>query len=45
MIRTFTTHEVRKQEELSGKLWEFEPLEGASAGTKRNLLVTAGIVT
>ena len=25
MIRTFKTHEVRMQEELTGSLWEFEP--------------------
>ena len=45
MIRTFTTHEVRKQEELSGKLWEFEPLEGVRAGTKRSVFVPACIET
>ena len=27
MIRTFKTHEVRMQEELTGSLWEFEPCE------------------
>mgnify|MGYP002708619571 FL=1 len=34
MIRTFKTHEVRTQEELTGSLWEFEPCEGDYAGTK-----------
>lgn len=34
MIRTFKTHEVRMQEELTGSLWEFEPCEGDYAGTK-----------
>lgn len=28
MIRTFKTHEVRMQEELTESLWEFEPCEG-----------------
>ncbi|MDE5894249.1 MAG: hypothetical protein K2H45_15145 [Acetatifactor sp.] len=32
MIRTFTTHRIRKQEELTGKLWVFSPLQGESAG-------------
>lgn len=27
MIRTFKTHEIRKNEELSGKLWDFTPME------------------
>lgn len=34
MIRTFKTHEVRMQEELTGSLGEFEPCEGDYAGTK-----------
>lgn len=34
MIRTFKTHEVRMQEELTESLWEFEPCEGDYAGTK-----------
>lgn len=32
MMRTFATHEIRKQTELSGKLWDFCPLEGEYAG-------------
>lgn len=32
MIRTFQTHEVRPQTELSGKLWSFSPLCGEQAG-------------
>lgn len=32
MVRTFTTHHIRKQEELTGKLWQFSPLQGESAG-------------
>lgn len=31
MIRTFTTHHIRKQEELTGKLWQFSPLQGESS--------------
>lgn len=34
MIRTFQTHEIRKQEELTGSLWEFEPCQGPFAGNK-----------
>lgn len=32
MIRTFTTHRIRRQEELTGKLWLFSPLQGEHAG-------------
>ncbi len=32
MIRTFSTHCLRKQEELTGRLWQFCPLQGESAG-------------
>ena len=32
MIRTFQTHAVRRQEELTGRLWEFTPLGGERAG-------------
>lgn len=32
MVRTFTTHRVRKQEELTGCLWDFIPCEGENAG-------------
>ena len=36
MIRTFKTHEVRMQEELTGSLWEFEPCEGDYAVSDGN---------
>lgn len=29
MIRTFSQHTVRPQQELTGKLWTFVPLQGA----------------
>jgi beta-glucuronidase len=32
MIRTFDTHKIRKQQELTGCLWEFEPCQGELAG-------------
>lgn len=32
MIRTFQTHFIRREEELTGKLWEFTPLAGDRAG-------------
>lgn len=32
MIRTFATHKIRKQTELTGSLWEFEPCSGKYAG-------------
>ncbi len=32
MIRTFQTHRIRRQEELSGALWQFSPCEGEMAG-------------
>ena len=32
MVRTFAAHEIRRQKELSGKLWEFFPLEGEYKG-------------
>lgn len=32
MIRTFTTHKIRKQQELTGSLWEFVPCQGEHAG-------------
>lgn len=34
MIRTFQTHKIRKYQELTGCLWEFEPCQGEFAGTK-----------
>ena len=32
MIRTFATHNVRKQQELTGSLWEFTPCQGEYEG-------------
>ncbi len=32
MIRLFQTHTIRKQEELTEKLWNFTPLQGEHAG-------------
>lgn len=32
MIRTFSTHKIRKQKELTGKLWEFTACQGEFAG-------------
>ena len=32
MIRTFETHHIRRQKELSGSLWDFTPLQGEYAG-------------
>lgn len=32
MIRTFDTHKVRKQRELTGRLWQFTPCQGEHAG-------------
>ena len=32
MIRTFQTHRIRKQKELTGSLWEFMPMQGDGAG-------------
>lgn len=32
MIRTYTTHLVRPQQELTGRLWEFSPCQGEFAG-------------
>ena len=39
MIRTFQEHSVRKQTELSGKLWDVIPLEGDLAKQKLHLMV------
>lgn len=33
MIRTFTTHNIRQQQELTGTLWDFTPLAGEHAGS------------
>ncbi|MDF2843637.1 MAG: hypothetical protein K0R00_2063 [Herbinix sp.] len=32
MIRTFDTHKIRIQKELTGKLWSFIPCQGENAG-------------
>lgn len=32
MVRTFDTHKVRIQKELTGRLWEFTPCQGEYAG-------------
>lgn len=32
MIRTFRQHTIRPQQELTGKLWNFTPLQGERAG-------------
>lgn len=32
MVRTFSTHKIRPQQELTGKTWEFTPCQGAFAG-------------
>ena len=32
MIRTFATHSIRDQKELTGYLWDFTPLSGEFAG-------------
>lgn len=37
MIRTFTTHNIRKQQELTGSLWEFVPCQGEHAGRTYNV--------
>ncbi len=34
MIRTFSEHKVRPQQELTGKLWEFSPCQGEFTGKK-----------
>lgn len=39
MLRTFQTHYIRKQRELSGKSWEFMPLEGEHAGERIQVAV------
>ena len=37
MIRTFQTTTIRRQQELTEHLWEFEALEGDKAGEKRKV--------
>lgn len=39
MLRTFQTHQIRKQAELSEQLWDFMPLEGEQKGKKRKIQV------
>lgn len=39
MLRTFCTGAVRKKTELSGKLWDFSPLEGEHAGQRYPVFV------
>lgn len=39
MIRTFRTHEIRKQTELSSSLWNFRPCEGPFSSQSRQVLV------
>lgn len=39
MLRTFETHRIRNQRELSGKLWDFSPLEGPLSGQKLKMQV------
>lgn len=33
MIRTFATHKIRYQRELTGCLWQFTPCQGEHKGT------------
>lgn len=39
MIRTFRQHDVRKQQELSGRLWNFMPLSGKYQGRQYQVSV------
>ena len=34
MVRTFNTHKIRKQQELTGSLWEFTPCQGEKKGNR-----------
>lgn len=34
MVRTFTTHNIRKQRELTGSLWEFTPCQDEKKGNR-----------
>lgn len=38
MIRTFTTHNIRKQQELTGKYWNFSACSGEYAGQEFKVL-------
>ncbi|MFI3236721.1 MAG: glycoside hydrolase family 2 TIM barrel-domain containing protein [Lachnospiraceae bacterium] len=39
MLRTFDTHSVRFEKELSDKLWDFSPVAGEHAGKEYKLMV------
>ncbi len=39
MLRTFETHNIRKETELSGKVWEFTGLENEQKDTKLQVVV------
>lgn len=39
MIRTFAEHQVRKNQELSAKLWDFTPCSGEHAGKTYKMMV------
>lgn len=39
MLRTFQTHQIRDQKELSDSLWEFSPCQGERAGCWRKAAV------
>ncbi len=45
MIRMFETHEIRKTEELSGKLWDFTPMEQGYEKTRSKVMVPSCIET
>ena len=45
MLRTFEMHQVRKTTELSGKLWNFTPLEGEQAGETMKVMVPSCLET
>lgn len=39
MLRTFETHKIRKTEELSGKLWDFNTISDEGEGENRKVMV------
>lgn len=45
MLRTFRTHEIRKEEELSGRLWDFTPLAGERSGETVKVMIPGCIET
>ena len=45
MVRLFTTHRVRKTEELSGKLWNLTPMEKGYENKKLQVMVPGCIET